>query len=461
MVPWLRPGGADKCNIDLISQLRQRGWEVTVVASLASPQEWEPRFTALTSDVFVLPNFLNPAHGPDFVSYLIASRNPDVVLLSHSEFAYMLLPFLRREFPALPVLDLNHIEEMGWRNGGYPRMSVGTGHLLDRQLVISDHLGNWMVGEGADPSRIDVCYLNVDERLWRPDATVRAASRAKYDIGHDTPLIVFAGRICPQKQPHILAKVLNALAARGLEFIALVAGDGEDMPSLRRAVSRGAAARRVRLLGMTANDEVRRLMQAADVFFLPSEWEGIALGIYEAMSCGLAIVGADVGGQRELVTKECGILLARGSVIEETARYTEALASLVADPARMRSMGLASRERIERHFRLDQMGDCFAKVLTDAVDRGPAGAKPEDREASEARERSVQFLASQWQYARRRSRGNATMRILKAVPLPAGYRGAIAGAYRVWRSEGAKGVAQRVRDRLGAKWRKAPGPRSR
>src|SRR6185369_11345918 len=54
----------------------------------------------------------------------------------------------------------------------------------------------------------------------------------------------------------------------------------------------------------------------------------------EAMACGVPVVGADVGGQRELVTPDCGVLVERGSEREEAARYARALAELLAEARR-------------------------------------------------------------------------------------------------------------------------------
>jgi hypothetical protein len=100
---------------------------------------------------------------------------------------------------------------------------------------------------------------------------------------------------------------------------------------------------------------VKRLMKAADIFFLPSRWEGIALSLYEAMASGLAVVGADVGGQRELVTPECGILVPPRDETADAARYADAVSGLLRDPGRRRDMGKAGRERIAAHFRLERM----------------------------------------------------------------------------------------------------------
>jgi hypothetical protein len=108
-------------------------------------------------------------------------------------------------------------------------------------------------------------------------------------------------------------------------------------------------------------------MTAADLFFLPSKWEGIALSIYEAMACGLPVVSADVGGQRELVTPECGVLIVRGDEESEAEHYAQILAELCRDAQRRRAMGRAGRARVQAHFRLDQMGERMNSLLQEAM----------------------------------------------------------------------------------------------
>ena len=115
------------------------------------------------------------------------------------------------------------------------------------------------------------------------------------------------------------------------------------------------------MLGAVSNERVRELMAVSDIFFLPSAHEGISLAIYEAMAMGLAIVGADVGGQAELVTPECGILVKRDS--SEFTNYVQALQSLIANPQKRQEMGRCARERICAHYRLDQMGSRMVELF--------------------------------------------------------------------------------------------------
>jgi glycosyltransferase involved in cell wall biosynthesis len=367
LVPWFAMGGADQFNLNLARQLIGRGWSVALAATGQSSHPWLEAFARLTPDVFPLSRMMPPAERPAFIRDLIRSRRPDVVLIANSELGYLLLPDLRQACPEPAFVDFCHMEE-AWHGGGYPAYSLRQQGWLDLTIVASRHLKDWMEARGADPSRVAVSAINIDPVHWQPSPESRLRQRERLGIAPTETVILFAGRICPQKQPRVLARVLARLARRKLAFRALVAGDGEDFPWLENFVRRHGLAGRVSLLGAQSNDAVRDLMQAADVFFLPSRMEGIALALYEAMAMGLAVVGADVGGQRELVTPDCGVLARAGSEGAQARAYAQALAGLIGDAAQRRRLGEAARRRVIDRFPLDRMGQAMEELLRQACD---------------------------------------------------------------------------------------------
>lgn len=363
VIPWMSLGGADKFNLNLIEQLTAAGWEVTIAATSTGGNEWEPAYTHYTPDVFVLHRFLRLPDYPRFLRYLIGSRRPDVVMVTQSELGYLLLPYLRAHAPDTAFCDFTHIEEEEWKHGGYPNRAVQYQEQLELTIAASRHLAQWQIDRGADPDRVRVCYIDTDTRRWKPDAAERTATRAELGIGDDVPVLLYAARICPQKQPDVFAATMRRLRERGCPFVALVAGAGPDLPSLQQRIAADGLSECVRFLGPVEPDRVRRLMLAADLFFLPSRWEGIALTFYEAMACGLPIVGADVGGQHELVTSDCGVLLSRSDPATEAGRYADVLAELIADPARRQAMAAAARRRIEREFTLEHLTERMLELF--------------------------------------------------------------------------------------------------
>ncbi len=389
ILPWLRMGGADRFNLDLVRFLTTRAaptWEVTIATTL-SGHPWLPEFTALTPDVFLLDQLGRMPQYPRMLDHLIASRRPDVVMVSNSQLGYFLVPYLRSRHPETTFVDFNHMEEPHWQNGGHPRTGAGFQEQLDLSIVVSGHLKKWMCAEPrrAEAERIEVCHINADSTTFRPDPSGRAEWRAELEIDDDTAVILYAARLCPQKQPMVFARTMEMmvgekeLGPRGAEhgsesrgtqehgpggpchgkkFVALIAGDGEYYGELEGFIKERGLFPTVRMLGSVPAGKMPSLMAAADIFFLPSQWEGIALSIYEAMAAGLCVVGADVGGQAELVTPETGVLLKfprRGGELEAAA-YAETLTRLIEEPDRIAAIGAAARQRIRAHFELDSMG---------------------------------------------------------------------------------------------------------
>ena len=367
IIPWMAMGGADKFNLNLVAQMQAKGYEVTIVTTLPENYPWYQEYARLTPDIFILPNFLCMRDYPRFLHYLIKSRQFDLVMLSNSEMGYKLLPYLRAHCPEVSFVDYCHMEEEYWRNGGYPRFAVAYQELLDLNIVASQHLKEWMVKRGADVEQIEVCYINIDTESFLPDETVRQRVRSELEIPEDMPVILYAGRICAQKQPRVFAKVMEMLKSHHLEFICLVAGDGKDRRWLTSYIRRHHLNDCVKLLGAVSNDRVKELLSASDIFFLPSQMEGISLAIYEAMAMGVVPVGADVGGQQELVTPECGVLIQRGAEAEEIVSYTTVLRRLIQSPMVRENMGRVARERVRSQFDLGQMGDRMSMLLEKAM----------------------------------------------------------------------------------------------
>jgi glycosyltransferase involved in cell wall biosynthesis len=377
VVDWLTMGGSGKFNLDLLRQLTERGWEVTIATTLSGDHSWAPLFGRYTPDIFILHHFLRLVDYPRFLRYLIQSRQVDAVLISHSELGYLLLPYLRAHFSKVTFVDFCHIEEEHWKNGGYPRLAVEYQESLDLNFVTSEHLKGWMVQRGADTERIRVRYINIDSNKWRSDPGLRSAVRPELGLDDVVPVILYAGRICLQKQPRVFARTMLQLRQQGSSFVALVAGDGPDMEWLRSFIKEHKLSDQIRLLGMVSIERMKQLMSASDIFFLPSQWEGIALSVYEAMACGLPVVGADVGGQRELVAPECGVLIRRSDENTEAQRYVQGLGDLLRDPQCRRAMGQAGRARVSAHFRLEEMGERMVALLEEARDLRSTNPRPQ------------------------------------------------------------------------------------
>ncbi len=366
IVPWLVVGGAERVNLNLISHLTQKDSEISVVTTIIGQKHpWLSEFERFTSDIFILDLFLRLPEFPRFIVYLIRSRGIDAVVIANSYLGYQLLPFLRSYCQETVFVDLLHSYEEVWKNGGYPRASVGYQSQLDLTIVTGDHVKRWMVARGADPERIHICYTNVDVDRWRPDPQRRAEIRTSLGLGEDDLLIVLIGRLTSEKRPLLFAPIIAALRKKtSSRFLALVLGDGPLRGQVERHIRELRLNDVMRTLGRVNDDEVFGYLAAADVFLIPSQTEGVSVATMEAMAMGVVPISADVGGQGELITADCGVLIPHGP--HEIDEYARVLARLADDSETRRRMGQAARERVERHFALRDFGPRMEALLEQA-----------------------------------------------------------------------------------------------
>jgi glycosyltransferase involved in cell wall biosynthesis len=351
--PWLALGGADKFNLDMITCLANYGWQTTIVTTRPSVHAWRDEFAKVSNDIIDLTRYTPEEYPAQFVE-IIRSRSIDTLVVSHSVVGYDLLPYLRAHLPNLTYVDYCHYVEPSWLDGGYPRMSLSYANEVDLQIVSSHNLKRWMCERGGDSDRIAVCTTNIDTTTWDPARYDRQKLRAQLGIPASAPVVLFAARLERQKQPLLALSVMKQVASLSPDVHFLVAGDGLFANCMRNFLRWYGLDQRVRMLGAVSNQRIRELLVLSDVFFLPSEMEGISLAIYEAMAMCTVPLSADVGGQAELVTAVCGVLIPPQRRAQQV--YAEELLRLLRDPPLLEQMRDAARQRVITHFELDTMG---------------------------------------------------------------------------------------------------------
>jgi len=363
LIPWMVTGGADRVNLDLIEGLAVKGHDVTICATLTADHHWEHQFSRFTPDIFVLPNFLRESDYPRFLAYLIHSRKIDTVLITGSTIGYHLLPYLRAVSPGVAFVDLCHVEEPQWLNGGHPRFGVGYQDLLEFNIVTTAHLAEWMQDRGADGKRIRVVHTGVRvSQAGHPDE-VRRQVRAELGIPKDEPVIVFAGRICEQKRPALLAEILWAAREQGLSFRALIIGDGDLKTELKDLLNHHHLDDHVQMLDSIPHQRWLDILVASDIFLLPSRYEGISIALLEAMASGVVPVVAAVGGHDEIITPDTGVLIPQGG------DELQALRCLLSDNAALRQMSGQCRAFMAEKLTWEGMIDHFLALLDEAQQR--------------------------------------------------------------------------------------------
>ena len=141
---------------------------------------------------------------------------------------------------------------------------------------------------GTDPKKISVVHSGVDHERFRVlDASSVRETTSR--LGIDRPYIFFLSTIQPRKN---LVRLVEAFEALDDDDLLLVIGGVPgwlSVPILGR-IARSPRADRILQLGPVADDDVPALYNAAQVFVLPSLYEGFGMGVLEAMACGCPVV---------------------------------------------------------------------------------------------------------------------------------------------------------------------------
>lgn len=172
--------------------------------------------------------------------------------------------------------------------------------------------------------------------------------------------IFFIGRLAPPKDPIMLIKAVQHLPEPIRQRVNVtIIGDGPDQHNLASAIHDAGLDTIVELAGSLSRDKtIERLQCEADLFVLPTHWEGFPYSILEAMACGVPVIASNVGGIAEAVDATCGILVPPND--ERALR--EALTSLITNPQQRRAMGEAGKEKASRIFSVQSM--CQRTLVT-------------------------------------------------------------------------------------------------
>jgi glycosyltransferase involved in cell wall biosynthesis len=161
---------------------------------------------------------------------------------------------------------------------------------------------------------------------------------------------------------------LLAAAALVPDATFVLAGDGPLRAELERRARELGVASRCLFLG--ERTDVPDLLASADLFVLPSLWEGLPLSVLEAMAAGCPVVASAIGGTDEAVTDGVTGLLVPP---RDPAAIAAAIARLRADPGLARSLGQAGRLRVEQEFSSEVTAERVARIYDEVA--GPSGGE--------------------------------------------------------------------------------------
>ncbi|OBS53681.1 hypothetical protein A8B73_04005 [Methylosinus sp. 3S-1] len=341
-------------------------------------------------------NPLQSLHATDAALDLIAASEPDLLLTFDAaeliSFAALKTAASRCGVPFVTVVNIL-LENIEQRVGPtFHRLVAG---LADAEAIVfacEAHRRRFasLFPDHPAPSHV-IVNCRPDRFFEQRDPLARERLRRELHLPAVAFLCLTTARIEPHKGQALIVRALASLRRRGLGDNArlVFAGGGTEphLRALRREIARHELEDRVLTLGPRA--DVVDLLDASDMFILPSKSEATSLSVIEAMAKGVPVVATGVDGLLELIDESCAIML---PLAEEEAvpAIAEAIERLSRDePLRLR-LAEAGRDRADG-FRIERAAARYASLLREIVERRPGKAERRYERSSIARGDTIDF----------------------------------------------------------------------
>jgi glycosyltransferase involved in cell wall biosynthesis len=223
----------------------------------------------------------------------------------------------------------------------------------DAVVIFSQEQRDILAGYGVPVERIHVIPNGVDVDVFRP-----GPSTYKEEVGAEL-LMVYCGRLDPEKN---VGTLLHTFQSLGLSpsYKAVVVGGGIEYDRLLNLYD----GESIIFTGLICDkDKLIRILQAGDIFVLPSNVEGLPIAMLEGMACGMATIATDVGCNAEALGG-AGIVIDPDNL---QSQLNLALRVLVENPDLRRSLRKKARQRVVSRYSLqhniDQMTELHQQLI--------------------------------------------------------------------------------------------------
>lgn len=329
VLPYFCFGGAETMCENLTLALRNLGHQVTVVSLYNEHTPISQRMEAAGVPI----RYLDKKLGLDFsmiykLAAIFREEKPDVV---HTH-----LDVIKYAVPAAKLAGVNRcvhtVHNVAEKEAEGTLQKHANGFFFRRGWSIPVAL-SLQVGKtiqsfyGLPETAVPIVYNGTD--------LSRCRVKENYRLGDQVQLL-HIGRFNPQKNHERVVEAFALLCQQYPQCHLTLVGDGESRQAIQQLAQRREVADKITFAGVQS--DVYPYLAGADLFLLPSDYEGIPMTIIEAMGTGLPIVATAVGGVPDMLKdQESGLL-----VPCDTQAVAEACARLVGDQPLREKLGRAA-----------------------------------------------------------------------------------------------------------------------
>lgn len=202
----------------------------------------------------------------------------------------------------------------------------------------------------VDAKDISVIHNGIDLDRFKVQSP-ESAAKAKENLGlGQGPAVGIVARLSDVKGHTYLIEAMQKVLSDFPDAQLVIAGDGKIKGQLV-SLSRRLGIEKKVFFVPTLSD-TRDVLYALDLFVLPSLEEGLGLALMEAMACGMAVIGSNVGGIKSLIQHDYNGLLVEP---KDSLALSAAISALLRDSLERRRLGDNARDFIAQRFSLGQM----------------------------------------------------------------------------------------------------------
>jgi glycosyltransferase involved in cell wall biosynthesis len=336
----LDPGGAERALVQIVTRLDRRRWEPHVFC-LDAGGALAAQLRAADIEVVCL----GARRARDFLvvwplSRRLASLRPGILqtFLFHANIVGRLAGTMAR----VPVI-VSGIRVAEKRSRMRLWIDRATDRLVTRHVCVSRDVAEFSTNPGGLPSaKIRVIPNGVDFERF---SNAAAADLTQFGVPRGSRVLLFVGRLDPQKGPLRLLEAASELFAEFPELHLVMVGDGPLASELRAWTRAQNLESRIHFAGR--QDNVAAFLRASDLFVLPSQWEGLPNVVLEAMAAGTPVVAMAVEGIRDLLEDgKSGIVVP----LNGEGELTQAIRRALGESAQLRALAVRAQDVVRERF---------------------------------------------------------------------------------------------------------------
>ena len=220
-------------------------------------------------------------------------------------------------------------------------------------ITCSDEVRTSLIKElnlGADPGNKLIAVTNGVDLPDEINSELKDKVLGEYSLTKDTPVVLSAGRLTEQKNFKVLVDAAKIVKEELSDVRFIIGGEGELRAELEAQIAELGLQETVLLPGNIMN--LPEMMQSADLFVLPSKYEGLPLVLLEAMASGLPAVCSRIKGTVDVIEDgKNGVL----TDLDDSEGLASAITNLLLDNDQLSKMSREAVETISSKFSFDNL----------------------------------------------------------------------------------------------------------